>query len=157
FWNSNSGLSLQEKDTRVGVSSRRTSGGDAGSEIARSCWMSVGDQSGPPLIPAPWNAAIKAAGFLNAIARNKGVLVGARGSAPATPRSTLVVGPSRHGTIAFDQLPDPIIERAPGLEAGLAEPLARDEVIPPVGIAPDRGKVDIEAGHMLSDASRQFG
>src|SRR5579875_1054980 len=61
-----------------------------------------------------------------------------------------------HHAVAFEKLLNPLIERALGLEAGLAQALIGDDVISLVRILSDCREMDVEVGNIVLDLQGQF-
>src|SRR4029077_294725 len=71
--------------------------------------------------------------------------------------SSNVLKPSpSHHPISFEQLPNPIVQRAPGFKTRLAQSLIRDDVVALIRIRSDLGKVHVKIGHVLLDLQRQL-
>src|SRR5205814_3406848 len=77
-------------------------------------------------------------------------------SSPVRRSGGVAVGGPPFHPVALEQLADAVVEGAPRLEARLAQPPARDDVVALVGILADGGEVDVEVRHVLLDLQRQF-
>src|SRR4051794_25446968 len=58
--------------------------------------------------------------------------------------------------VAFEQFLDAVVQRPSRLEARLAQPLVRHDVIPLVRVLADRREVDVEVRYVLLHLERQL-
>ena len=66
------------------------------------------------------------------------------------------MGATAEHAVTLDQLRNAVVDRSPGLEAGFAQALVRDDVIALVGVAADLSEVDVEIGYLALDRQRQL-